>query len=148
MIIIYPSWMHNDLQVALVGTKVDLTYTYEVWCLCIVLCVVAFDSFSCMVIFVVYNLMIFISFSILVTQPTAWKRLYLESMRFQRYILPCTLSIVQLSLIHSYKPVNVFGWLSLSVFGWIYFQKEFWTSEMVWRIFGLGRGGMQWDYTF
>ena len=23
-------WMHNDLQVGLVGTKVDLTYTYEV----------------------------------------------------------------------------------------------------------------------
>ena len=23
-------WMHNDLQVALVGTKVDLTYSYEV----------------------------------------------------------------------------------------------------------------------
>ena len=30
MVIIYPRWMHNDLQVALVGTKVDLTYTYEV----------------------------------------------------------------------------------------------------------------------
>ena len=30
-------WMHNDLQVGLVGTKVDLTYTYEVnlSCLCI-----------------------------------------------------------------------------------------------------------------
>ena len=30
-------WMHNDLQVGLVGTKVDLTYTYEVnlTCLCI-----------------------------------------------------------------------------------------------------------------
>ena len=23
-------WMHNDLQLALVGTKVDLTYSYEV----------------------------------------------------------------------------------------------------------------------
>ena len=23
-------WMHNDLQVGMVGTKVDLTYTYEV----------------------------------------------------------------------------------------------------------------------
>lgn len=27
-------WMHNDLQVALVGTKVDLTYSYEVQYIC------------------------------------------------------------------------------------------------------------------
>lgn len=46
MIIIYPRWMHNDLQVALVGTKVDLTYTYEVRYFSIVLCLVALDSFS------------------------------------------------------------------------------------------------------
>lgn len=43
MTIIYPRWMHNDLQVALVGTKVDLTYTYEVQYLCFVVCLVEFD---------------------------------------------------------------------------------------------------------
>ena len=48
LIIIYPRWMHNDLQVALVGSKVDLTYTYEVRYPCVVLCLVTLDSFSCM----------------------------------------------------------------------------------------------------
>ena len=63
--------MHNDLQVALVGTKVDLTYSYEVRYLSIVLCLVALDSFRCIYIFVVYNFIIFIFFSILVIQLTA-----------------------------------------------------------------------------
>lgn len=85
MIIICPRWMHNDLQVALVGTKVDLTYSYEVRYLSIVLCLVALDSFRCIYIFVVYNFIIFIFFSILVIQLTAWKRLFLETMRFQRW---------------------------------------------------------------
>ena len=65
--------MHNDLQVALVGTKVDLTYSYEVRYLSVVLCLVALDldSFRCIYIFVVYNFIIFIFFSILVIQLTA-----------------------------------------------------------------------------
>lgn len=25
----YCSWVHNDLQVAVIGPKIDLTYTYE-----------------------------------------------------------------------------------------------------------------------
>ena len=54
MVIIYPRWMHNDLQVALVGTKVDLTYTYEVQYFCIVLCLVAYDSVSSVHIFAVF----------------------------------------------------------------------------------------------
>ena len=29
-IIVFNSWMHNDLEIALVGSNVDLTYTYQV----------------------------------------------------------------------------------------------------------------------
>ena len=30
--VIFSSWIHNNLEVALIGEKVDLTYTYEVFC--------------------------------------------------------------------------------------------------------------------
>ena len=70
------------------------------------------------------------------TQLAAWKRFYLGSMRFQRcckhkYSIKCVPLITHVSLIQLYKSVNIFGWLSLSVFGCFNFQKEFCSLEKV-----------------